>query len=291
MPDGAPPAGATHGTLAAEASRNVSFNTTQTVLEGGEAQASEVHGPTKATPGKSALKQRGASSLPKPERYQHPDALLRRLRLVDGLGKPVSLKDAFQGVSIVLFYFGCQWSSDRAKNVNRSIADVTRQYAKDVKPWLCMEWNDGSSVAPGEDSDAPETETTTGESFLLADDDDLDASVALADPAGTSYLRPFSRVYMACLLDVLMTPTVAVYHVGKKEFLDKNVRLSRLRSGRAPQTIAGWLRGEPSPSLNFQDALHIAPFTAVMVLLFAAYLLLRFFGGEQWQIQNLLPRL
>lgn len=158
------------------------------------------------------------------------------------------------------------------------------------RPWLSMEWNDGSSGNPEDPSDAPEGAMPPRESFLLAEDEDLDANVVAADSAGTSYVRPFSRVYMAFKLNILMTPTLAVYSTQTHRFLDTNVRLSRLRSMQVQATMDTWLRGEPSPSINLTDIVYIAPWTTIMVLGAILYCLLRVVGGEQMSISNLVNR-
>lgn len=44
---------------------------------------------------------------PEPDTYQHPDPLLRRLRLRDAYGKTVELVREFRDAEVVLFLFGC----------------------------------------------------------------------------------------------------------------------------------------------------------------------------------------
>lgn len=43
---------------------------------------------------------------PPKELYQHPDPLLRRLRLRNGYGKEVNLQKEFAEAKVVLFFFG-----------------------------------------------------------------------------------------------------------------------------------------------------------------------------------------
>lgn len=54
------------------------------------------------------------------------------------------------------------------------------------------------------------------EDFLLAGEIDIDASLSLTDTAGTSYLRPYSRVHLASKLDLIAAPTLAIYHLPSK---------------------------------------------------------------------------
>lgn len=67
------------------------------------------------SPRKSAMKPGRRARLPPPERYQHADPLLRRLRLVDGRGHPVNLKQELRDAKLVLFYFGSQWNARETK--------------------------------------------------------------------------------------------------------------------------------------------------------------------------------
>lgn len=62
-----------------------------------------------SSPLKSALKPSNRK-LPPPEQYQHPDPLLRRLRLVDDKGNPVNLKQYFRECKVVALYFSSQWA-------------------------------------------------------------------------------------------------------------------------------------------------------------------------------------
>lgn len=54
------------------------------------------------------------------------------------------------------------------------------------------------------------------EDFLLAGEVDIDASLSLTDTAGTSYLRPYSRVHLASKLDIISAPTLSIYHLPSK---------------------------------------------------------------------------
>ncbi|WFD24150.1 hypothetical protein MEQU1_002847 [Malassezia equina] len=156
-----------------------------------------------------------------------------------------------------------------------------------------MEWDDGSSLDPAKLSDTTdmdELDQDRPEPYLLAGDEDPDLATVERDDQGTSYVLPFSRVYMADLFDIVMTPHLAVYHLPTRMFLDKHVRLSRISSSRYEATMATWLQGEPSPSFNFWDMVSIAPWSFVMVFLALAYFLLVHLGGEQYHIQHIMAR-
>ena len=57
--------------------------------------------------------------LPPTGQYQHPDPLLRRLRLVDNAGNPVDLFKFFSGVKVVAFYFSSQWAGQPLKEYHQ----------------------------------------------------------------------------------------------------------------------------------------------------------------------------
>lgn len=71
---------------------------------------------------RSALKPSASAyrKLPPAAQYQHPDPLLRRLRLVDDKGKPVNLREHFgRDVTCVGFYFSSQWAGQPLKEYHR----------------------------------------------------------------------------------------------------------------------------------------------------------------------------
>lgn len=75
-----------------------------------------------STPLRSALKPRAKDyrKLPASEQFQHPDPLLRRLRLVDSLGKPVNLRKHFgPEVQCVGFYFSSEWAGQPLKEYHQ----------------------------------------------------------------------------------------------------------------------------------------------------------------------------
>lgn len=45
-------------------------------------------------------------TLPPKELYQHPDPLVRRLRLRDSYGKEVNLQEKLRDTKVILFVFG-----------------------------------------------------------------------------------------------------------------------------------------------------------------------------------------
>lgn len=90
--------------------KEVSFNPLLTV----PASASSTSTSTTSTSPSAVPKQRRSSikqgttmpSIPARETFQHPDALLRRLRLRDSWGKPANLQAEFRDAQVVAFFFG-----------------------------------------------------------------------------------------------------------------------------------------------------------------------------------------
>lgn len=100
--------------------RNVSFSPTQDYIQLADAPedaalppapASRRSSVLAASPKKSALKPGRQTPLPPAGHYQHPDPLVRRLRLVDAKSNPVNLKQELRETQLLLFYFGSQWNA------------------------------------------------------------------------------------------------------------------------------------------------------------------------------------
>ncbi|WFD35413.1 hypothetical protein MCUN1_002267 [Malassezia cuniculi] len=284
----------------------VSFSQTSDSIKSAAEDAKLKHEPSKGTPSRSALKSSSSSSMPEPSQYQHPDPLIRRLRLYDGHGKAVDLKRAFRDAKVVAFYFSSQLAQKAAKDYDRAVANLCRSYPHEFKaiyvsvdmderyyeaatrnqPWLSMFWDDGSSAESDDEGETPPGQ----ESFLLAGDEDLEESVVSTDTLGMCYVRPFSRVYMAEKLDVLAAPTLAIYHVPSRQFLDRNVRVQKIRYGGDEELIKLWLEGKRTPTLNVKDVVLIAPWTVVLAIVAALYAIVVMIGGEQFHVIRHLGR-
>jgi len=180
--------------------------------------------------------------------------------------------------------------------------DLDKKYydaATRNEPFLSMAWQDGSSEGEevqdmnkvdDQDSTAGQDDETAQESFLLAGDDDLEESVSLEDTSGTCYVRPYSRVYLADKLGVLMAPTLAVYHIGKRQVLDKNVPLRKLQNGRDADTMERWLCGERTPLFSVIDMVQTAPWTVVMAVIAILYAVLVRLGGPEFDLISKLSK-
>lgn len=113
-------------------------------------------------------------------------------------------------------------------------------------------WNDGSNMSPPDDVPEEEEVPPAGstptsaplEPFLLAGDPDLEEEVHVQDPAGSLYLRPYSRVYLADKWTILGVPNLVAYHVPSRKVLTYHARWELLKDHKADATWAKWSRGE-----------------------------------------------
>lgn len=251
--------------------------------------------------------------LPPAEQYQHPDPLLRRLRLVDAHGVPVDLRKTFRDTKVVGFYFASQWAGQPLKEYHQTISDFCRQHPHEFKaiyvsvdvdeqwykagvkdkPWISMVWNDGSSMpaeradrtAANSDGDLDELpQLYNNEDFLLANEQDIDESLSHTDKSGEAYLRPFSRVHLAAKLNIIAAPTLCIYHVQSGKMLEWNVRMGRLSSNRSRETWEKWLAGESAANFGFTDALSVAPYTILIGLVALLYFIVVKVGGEEYNV-------
>lgn len=263
---------------------------------------------------KSAMKPgKHRKRLPPAEQYQHPDPLLRRLRLVDAHGVPVDLRKTFRDTKVVGFYFASQWAGQPLKEYHQTISDFCRQHPHEFKaiyvsvdvdeqwykagvkdkPWISMVWNDGSSMpaeradrtAANSDGDLDELpQLYNNEDFLLANEQDIDESLSHTDKSGEAYLRPFSRVHLAAKLNIIAAPTLCIYHVQSGKMLEWNVRMGRLSSNRSRETWEKWLAGESAANFGFTDALSVAPYTILIGLVALLYFIVVKVGGEEYNV-------
>ncbi|BGP41246.1 hypothetical protein JCM10449v2_005221 [Rhodotorula kratochvilovae] len=232
--------------------------------------------------------------VPPKERYAHPDPLLRRLRLQDPHGNDVDLDREFRDAKVVLFFFGATWRNSsrepfdlvaafarrhphQAKVVYVSVDQTEAAYQANTrgKPWLAMEWNDGSNMSTPEDdpSSLPEQPASAPlEPFLLAGDPDLEEEVHTCDPSGALYLRPYSRVYLADKWTVLGVPNVVVYHVPTQKVLTYHARLDLLKEHKIDGTWAKWSKGE-KVEFGVGDFVHALRWSIGLAVIASGYAL------------------
>jgi hypothetical protein len=258
---------------------------------------------------KPALKQgTERKRLPPHSQYQHSDPLIRRLRLVDEAGNAINLKEFFKHVKIVAFYFSSQWAGQPLKEYHSTISEFAREHQREFKvvyvsvdvdeqwykagtkgqPWVSMVWNDGSSLPSPSTTNATTPSADEGatlynnEDFLLAQEMDIDESLARSDTAGEAYLRPFSRVHLASKLNIIAAPTLCVYSLERQKMLDRNVRMARLHRYQRDETWARWSRGESSKSFGLVEALSNSPGTLMLIAFALIYWTLILAGGQDY---------
>lgn len=164
-----------------------------------------------------------------------------------------------------------------------------------TQPWVSMVWNDGSSspAPPGaangsnvDDSSKDPPALYNNEDFLMAQEADIDESLAKTDTSGQAYLRPFSRVHLASKLNIIAAPTVCIYHIEKQKMLDWNVRMGRLSRHRRDETWSRWKRGEVAKSVGFTEAINNSPITFAVGVIALAYYLLLLYGGQKYNVRT-----
>ncbi|GAA5993199.1 hypothetical protein JCM11641_007219 [Rhodosporidiobolus odoratus] len=234
-----------------------------------EAASSSSVDPAPASPARPAPKRRRSSIKqgsvmpyrPAKELYTHSDPLIRRLRLRNGYGKSVNLEQEFREAQVVLFLFGASWRGSmsepyeqvksfaaahphQCKVVYVSVDQSEEAYQQNTqsRPWLAMDWNDGSNTNPSPSS--PVSSTPPLEPYLLAGDPDLEEDLHSSDPKGEMYLRPYSRVYLAEKWSVLGVPNLVVYHPASRKVLSYHARFELLKEGKREATWEKWSKGE-----------------------------------------------
>ncbi|GAA6028756.1 hypothetical protein JCM8097_007380 [Rhodosporidiobolus ruineniae] len=288
----APLPSASSSSSSASAAPDSSTSTSPTTTSTSTALPSPSRPPTKRR--RSSLKQGTPMPYQPPKHtYQHPDPLLRRLRLRDGYGKEVDLQREFGEAKVVLFFFGATWPGShpepfdtvrafanahphQLKVVYVSIDSSEQAYEQNTrqKPWLSMEWNDGSNTSPlpSEDSPLPDDPLKPLEPFLLAGDPDLEEDLhASQDPKGELYLRPYSRVFLAEKWTVLGVPNLTVYHPPSRRILSYHARFDLIKPGRSDKTWEKWSRGEKI-EFSTGDLLYALRYSLAFAALGLAYL-------------------
>lgn len=123
-------------------------------------------------------------------------------------------------------------------------------------------WADGSNlpVASYEDVADPALvgSLANGEDFLLAGEDDTEASFVADDETGDAYTRPYARVHLARHFDVWSVPTLVSYHIPTRSVLAKRVRPEMLGKEKADETWSKWEQGQ-SADLAFTGASAVRP--------------------------------
>ncbi|KAH9456722.1 hypothetical protein MJO28_006790 [Puccinia striiformis f. sp. tritici] len=193
-------------------------------------------------------------------RDRHPDPILSRLLLNDQFGKPIqNPKLFFRDCKVVGFFFSSIWKYDREsfqQNVmelcNRNphrfkciyvSIDSTKQdfiSATKDKPWINMIWDDGSNM---ESEEKPKIIQKVD--FITPIEQDLIKKIIAGKLDIKQDSRFFSRVGLCAGLEVLFAPTLMIYHLESRTWLEHNVSHGAVGS-REKREIAleTWEKGQ-----------------------------------------------
>ncbi|RSH80497.1 uncharacterized protein EHS24_009077 [Apiotrichum porosum] len=241
--------------------------------------------------------------------YNSTDPLLRRLRLEDQQGSPITdVAKTFKDVEVLIIYAGSAEGANNVvelhKNLNHLIkhqksaaviycsTDVDAKLALAVtasQPWYRMTFFDDSDFAPLAQGAAEVTDVSRGEDFVHAGEIEVEAEVV---PFGTTedpqdYVRPLSRAAVGMTIRAYATPSIAIYNIPKHRFLAYNVRDRAFLPERVPKNYYEWKQGAPE-SFKIWDLVHHMRYQIIALVLFALYQLLIFVGGEEY---NFIPGL
>lgn len=180
------------------------------------------------------------------------------------------------------------WNDGSSLPTERSNTAATRGFGSNVNAASRQQsaQSSGDEKASSDSDDLPaQPKMHNEEDFLLANEIDIDASLSLTDTAGTSYLRPYSRVHLASKLDILAAPTLAIYHIPSRKLIERNVRVRRMQEHEREETWTRWERGEGAGGVGFKDALHQNKLMVYVSIISLAYFLLVKLGGEQYNVR------
>lgn len=228
--------------------------------------------------------------------YSHPDPLLRRLRIQNPQGKPCSLIDAFPpDITLVAFIFGAaptnskeqalyvsvnrfaERFNNRIRSVYVSVDQSEKDYNSVAQNQYSLIWNDGSNF-PSESDTAPSTPT---EPFLLATDRDLEENLDTHNH--DTYLRPYSRVFLAERWQIFGVPQLLIYNVAKRSIVTRNARFPKLDLDHndgldAEKLVDDWEQGQ-SGDYGFTDVFYAARWSIGVSVAALSYMVAVQYGG------------
>ncbi|KAK8843362.1 hypothetical protein IAR55_007019 [Kwoniella newhampshirensis] len=240
--------------------------------------------------------------------YNVPDPLLRRLRLEEPTGSPITdLEKYFRDKEVLVLYGGAEYGEVNLREFHRDLTTFAQRYKSAAviyvstdtdpsapqritaqKPWLRMVFHDNSDFAPVAKSDehgVEMEEVSRGEDFVQAGEIEMGVEKVKfgVEEYQNEYVRPLSRAAVTVLMSTFTTPSVAIYHLPTHTFLAKNVKITNFSPMRVDKMYDTWRNGG-NPSLRFKDlfsAMRI-PFIALIVAL--VYHAVVRFGGQQYNV-------
>lgn len=196
-----------------------------------------------------------------PSEDQHPDPVLSRLRLNDQFGKPITdPKLFFRDCKVVGFFFSTLWKCNpdsfqnkvlelcnrnphRFKCIYVSIDTSKEEFdlATKEKPWINMIWEDGSNVIE-------EGNLNQEDNVKFMTPEDQESIEKIINGGGVTIKedsRAISRVGLCSGLNVMFTPSLAIYNLETKTWLEKNVSIRCITSKeKRENALETWERGE-----------------------------------------------
>ncbi|CAH7677475.1 hypothetical protein BY996DRAFT_4582733 [Phakopsora pachyrhizi] len=228
------------------------------------------------------------------------DPILCRLRLNDQFGNPIEdAQTFFRDCKVVGFFFGTIWKQQKSsfegnvlefcrRNPHRfkcifiSVDSSRKDFDQVVrdKPWIHMIWEDGSNEEENDASTKPK------EQFLTPEDDALLKAILKDSVRYEDDSRPISRVGLCHLLNVFYSPTLKIYHLESKEWLDSKVRPETLNSDDNKQRAwEKWEKGGKT-EMSFSEIFYSLRYLLIGILLAIGYFILISFD-ESYKIVNL----
>ncbi|KAA1074440.1 hypothetical protein PGT21_005480 [Puccinia graminis f. sp. tritici] len=201
----------------------------------------------------------GSADYSIPASNRHPDPILSRLLLNDQFGKPIKdPKLFFRDCKVVGFFFSAIWKYDREsfqqhvielchRNPHRfkciyiSIDSSQQDFEKSTreKPWVNMIWEDGSNM----EEDKPAKLESLD--FITPIEQELVKQILAGKVDQAQDSRPLSRVGLCSGLEVLFAPTLMVYHLESRTWLDSNVSHGAIASKEKRElALETWEKGE-----------------------------------------------
>lgn len=234
----------------------------------------------------------------------HPDPVLCRLRLNDPLGKPMANpKLFFRDCKVVAFLFGTAWKYDR-NSFQSQVIELCRRNphrfkciyvsidanraefdsATATKPWASMIWEDGSNL---EDEKPVQLEKIQ---FATPEEQKLIKKMLAGEVTLKEDPRPISRVGLCAGLEMLFAPTLAIYHLESKTWLNMNVSQKLIDTKEKRElALEKWENGE---RLNLSWADIVAGMRwAIMIMVIGVSYLLLVRSNESYNVVNLVEKL
>jgi len=241
--------------------------------------------------------------------YNTPDPLLRRIRLEDSTGHPITDIDRyFRGKKVVILYAGSEHGTVNLQKFHQNLTNLVLSRLKTLaviyvstdtnpgaprsvlatQPWLRMIFHDNSDFAPmGRESgqEVEMEEVSRGEDFVQGGEIETGMeSVRIGvEERPTDYVRPLSRAAVTALMTAYATPSVAIYHLESHKFLTKNVNITAFSPANIQRNYHTWQNGG-TPSVRLADVAMAMRWPLIFAVLAIIYNAFIYFGGIEYNV-------